>query len=130
MNMKKACKVVGMGFVVLFLCGLCALGFLRWEIQSGLDRWCEIAQAEHPYPDDDIAALLDYVQSDSHSLQDRNHAVWALGQARDSRARVVLERYYQETECDHDAYLCQRELDKAIKLCRGDTPNLLAIKTP
>ena len=79
---------------------------------------------------DDIAAMIEFVQSNSHSLRDRNLMVWALGQARDSLALPVLESFYSGEECDHSQYLCQGELDKAIRLCRGETPNLLCIKTP
>ena len=46
------------------------------------------------------------------------------------RALPILEKYHTGKECDHDQYLCQGELEKAIKLCKGETPNLLCIKTP
>ena len=115
--------------VSLVLCAS-ALGVLRHQIQSGLDRWCLTAQAAHPHPGDDVAALLDYVQSDAHSLRERDHAVWALGQARDRRALPVLEGYRTGKSCDHDRDLCQYELGKAIALCQGETPNLLHIRTP
>lgn len=107
-----------------------ALGFLRWQIQSGLNRWCRTAQAAHPHPSDPVAALLDYVQSDAHSLRERNHAVWALGQARDPRALPILEGYVTGAPCDHTGCLCQRELGKAVALCKGETPNLLRIRIP
>ena len=42
-----------------------ALGVLRWQIQSGLDKWCAIAQAAHPHPGDDVAAMMDYVDRKS-----------------------------------------------------------------
>ena len=115
--------------VSLVLCAS-ALGVLRQQIQSGLDRWCLTAQAAHPHPGDDVAALLDYVQSEAHSLRERNQAIWALGQARDSRALPVLEGYLSGESCDHAGRLCQHELGKAVALCKGETPNLLHIRTP
>jgi hypothetical protein len=115
--------------VSLVLCAA-ALGYVRQRIQWGLDRWCMTAQAAHPHPGDDVAALLAYVQSDTHSLQERNYAVWALGQARDPRALPVLEGYVTGAPCDHARGLCQHELGKAIALCRDPTPNLLHIRTP
>jgi hypothetical protein len=130
MNTKKVQKVALVGMAVLFVCCTCAFGFLRWKIQSGLDKCCEVAQTKHPHPGDDIAAMLEYVQSESYSLKERNLTVWALGQARDSRALPVLEKYYTGKECDHSLYLCQGELEKAIKLCTEEAPNLLCIKTP
>ncbi|MBP7051353.1 MAG: hypothetical protein KBE65_10095 [Phycisphaerae bacterium] len=115
--------------VGLLLCAS-ALGVLRHQIQSGLDRWCTTAQAAHPHPSDDVAALLAYVQSEAHSLRERNYAVWALGQARDPRALPVLENHLTGKPCDHARDLCQGELGKAIALCKDPTPNLLGIRTP
>lgn len=129
MNGKKQ-KVAGAVIVVILATVTCGLGYCRWSIQTGLDRYCSVAQSEHPHPDEDVAAMMAYVRSDSHSLKDRNHMVWALGQARDGRAVSLLEAFYVGGECDHGQYLCQGELAKAIKLCNGATPNLLGIRTP
>ncbi len=107
-----------------------AIGVLRHEIQSGLDRWCMTAQTAHPHPGDDVAAMLDYVQSETHPLRERNYVVWALGQARDPRGVPVLERYLTGEPCNHAECLCQGELEKAIALCKDPTPNLLRIRTP
>ncbi len=115
--------------VCLALC-VVSVGVLRQQIQSGLDRCCRTAQAAHPHPGDDVAALLDYVQSDAHSLRERNEAVWALGQARDPRALPILKSHFTGEPCDHAKCLCQGELSKAISLCEGKTPNLLGIRTP
>jgi len=49
----------------------------------------------------------------------RNHAIWALGQLGDKRALPSLEKLYTGEPCDHSKYVCQYELKKAIKLCRG-----------
>jgi len=117
--------VVGVG-VCLLLCAF-ALGLLRWSIQSSLDGLCATAQEAHPRPGDHVAALVAYVESPSHGLRQRNRAVWALGQACDERALPVLKRFFTGGKCDHDRRLCQHELAKAIKLCRGETPNLLCI---
>jgi hypothetical protein len=122
-------RVIGVLSISLVLCAA-ALGVLRQRIQSGLDTWCMTAQAAHPHPGDDVAALLDYVRSDAHSLRQRNNAVWALGQARDPRARPILEGYLTGEPCDHARGLCQHELSKAVALCKGETPNLLRIRTP
>ena len=129
MNAKKRNILLAVA-LALFVLVTGALGYCRWSIQSGLDSCCEIAQSAHPHPGDDVAAMMAYVQSDAHPLTDRNHIVWALGQARDSRALPVLEQYYTGTECDHAQALCQGELEKAMKLCKGETPNFLLIKTP
>ena len=130
MTAKKVLKRIVIGASVLFVLGVCLLGYVLWDIQSGLDEWCATAQKTHPHPGDDVAALVEYVQSDTHSLRKRNLAVWALGQARDSRAVPVLQTYLTDGECDHDRVLCQDELAKAIKLCQEGAPNILFIRTP
>ncbi|MCD6338810.1 MAG: hypothetical protein J7M29_05450 [Verrucomicrobia bacterium] len=130
MNAKKPVKIALIGTAIFLVVVTCGLGYCRWKIQTTLDECCKIAQAEHPHPGDDVAAMMEFVQSESHSLKDRNLMVWALGQARDSRALQVLESFYTGGKCDHSRCLCQRELEKAIKLCRGETPNILSIKTP
>ncbi len=77
------------------------------------------AQATQQYPGDRIEALITYVNSKNISLRQRNRAVWALGQIGDKRALPVLEKSYTGQPCDHDSRLCQGELQKAIKLCKG-----------
>ena len=77
------------------------------------------AEATQQYPGDRIEALITYVKSENHSLRQRNRAVWALGQIGDERALPVLEKSYSGGPCDHDNLLCQRELQKAIKACKG-----------
>jgi len=123
-------KILMTGFLLCLVLCLGALGFIRWNIQNGLNEWSAKAQEAHPHPGDDVAALITYVQSDSHSLHDRNLAIWALGQARDERALPLLESCYTGKECNHEKDLCQKELKKAIDLCSGKTPNLLFIRTP
>lgn len=130
MDFRKVRKVLGVGLLICLVILVGGLGVIRLSIQDSLDKWGATAQADHPHPGDDVAALMDYVQSDSHSLEDRNHAVWALGQARDERAVPVLKKYITGQECDHKTDLCQHELDKAIDLASGDAINILAIRAP
>lgn len=130
MKSGKIFRVIIIALLSGFICCACLLGLIRWKIQSGLDRQCAIAQAAHPHPGDAVAAMLEYVQSDSHTLKERNLAVWSLGQSRDSRALPILEGYLTGEKCDHDSKLCQSELKKAIMLCKPDAPNLLCIRTP
>jgi hypothetical protein len=73
------------------------------------------------YPGDRVEALMAFVDSDHHSLQERNRAVWALGRLGDERALPTLRKYYNGQPCQHDKYLCQHELRKAIRLCEGAT---------
>lgn len=77
------------------------------------------AKAVQEYPGDRVQALISYVQSEKHSLRERNRAVWAIGQIGDRRALSVLEKYRTCKDCDHNKYLCQHEINKAINLCKG-----------
>lgn len=90
---------------------------ISWWIGSDVYAISDVAVRE--YGGDEISALIKYVDSSSHSLQKRNEAVWALGHLGDPRALPVLEKHYTDKPCDHHDMLCQRELEKAIDLCRG-----------
>jgi len=90
---------------------------VSWSIRSSVKSICAEVTQEHA--GDRIEALMAYVNSDDHTLRERNHAVWALGQIGDERALPVLERFNTGQPCNHDTSLCQRELGRAIKLCKG-----------
>jgi hypothetical protein len=90
-----------------------------WSVRSGVHA--ASAAALYAQPGDRVLALMAYVESPTHALPARNRAVWALGQLGDARALPVLEKHFTGGECDHDRALCQRELRKALRLCRGGT---------
>ncbi|HPD46491.1 MAG TPA: hypothetical protein P5279_08180 [Anaerohalosphaeraceae bacterium] len=112
--------------VCLVLAAIAWLG-LRGVIVNGLDEAIGRAQAAYPHPHDDVAALMDYVAAEGHSLRDRNSAVWAMGQLRDDRVLPVLRQFYTGGKCDHANAMCQRELKKAIDLCTKNVPDLLLV---
>jgi HEAT repeat protein len=99
------------------------LAFIGWSIRAGVAE--NAALAQHEFPGDRVEALIAYVDSDRHLFRERNHAVWALGQIGDSRALPVLLKHYTGAECQHDRFLCQRELKKAIEGCASPNPNWL-----
>lgn len=90
-----------------------------WLIASGVRAASEAALLDAA--GDRVLALMAYVESPKHTLRERNRAVWALGQLGDARALPVLETHFTGTDCEHDRALCQHELRKAIRLCRGAT---------
>ncbi len=120
-------KVILYGVVLCFVLALGFLACVRHAIVAGLDANIAMAQSAHPHPDDDVAALIGYAESDEHGIKDRNHAVWALGQLRADRALSVLEKLYTDDECDHTGALCQYELAKAIDMCRNNPPDILFV---
>ncbi len=91
-------------------------GFVWW-VQA--DAYKFAARAAQGFPGDQVDALLVLVQSEQHTLGERNRAVHALGQIGDPRALPVLERFYTGGECQHSRFLCQKELEKAIARCNG-----------
>ena len=96
---------------------LIAFVMICFSIRSGVKEIS--AEATQQYPGDRIEALIAYVESENHSLRQRNRAVWALGQIGDERALPILTESHTGEPCDHDSFLCQGELQKAIKLCKG-----------
>jgi hypothetical protein len=110
--------------VIAFVLVVTVLSGTTWLIASGVHAASEAALLDQP--GDPVPALMAYVESPSHTLRDRNRAVWALGQLGDVRALPVLERHITGSQCDHGRVLCQHELRKAIRLCRGAT-NMAAL---
>jgi hypothetical protein len=109
-----------LGFVtVIALLGALAFGAILWCMHSSVRHYCAMAQKTHPNPGDDVTCLIEFIESEDHSFRDRNRAVWTLGRLRDSTALPALESAYTGGECRHDEKLCQHELEKAIRLCRG-----------
>ena len=96
---------------------LVAFVMICFSIRSGVKEIS--AEATQQYPGDRIEALITYVESENISFRQRNLAVWALGRIGDKRALPVLSEYYNGGPCDHERRLCQGELEKAIKLCKG-----------
>jgi hypothetical protein len=88
------------------------LGGIMVTIRFGLQRYADEATAL--FPGDRNEALIRLVDCDECSLEDRNHAVWTLGQMQVEPALVALKRHYGG-KCAHEWKLCQYELRKAIR---------------
>lgn len=116
-------RSIGRAAVIALLLIAALLLGTTWLIESGVHAAGEAALLERP--GDRVPALMAYVESPAHSLRERNRAVWALGQLGDARALPVLEKHFTGRQCEHGRALCQHELRKAIRLCRGNT-NMLA----
>ena len=111
-------NVIGI-LVVGAVVGSGAFGAVLFHIHRSVREYSAVAQQAYPHAGNDVAALSELMNSSSHSLRDRNLAVWTLGRLRDANALPALERAYRGGECNHDQNLCQYELEKAIKLCGG-----------
>jgi len=115
-------RILKIGVIVLVVC-VCLAGIalvaILWHIHQSVHEYCTNAQQAHPHPGEDVSALIEFMNSDTHPLRERNLAIWTLGRLRDPRALSVLEAVYTGAPCNHDKNLCQYELEKAITLCGG-----------
>ena len=110
--------ILGYGFLVL--AGSFILFFMSTCAWIGFSVKDKCRTARDQYGGSCVEALMEYLEDeDGHSLQERNEAVWALGQIGDERALPLLQKYYTGEECRHDKFLCQWELEKAIALAEG-----------
>lgn len=108
--------------VIVIVCVLAA-GAIAWQIRREVRDNRRLAQQAHPHPGNDVAALIEFMNSPEHSFHDRNHkAVWTLGRLRAPEALPALQAAYTGAPCDHDRALCQAELEKAIRRCGGSPP--------
>lgn len=106
--------VLGLAVVLLMYSGFAGV---VWWIQADAYRFA--ARARQEFAGDEVEALLAFLQSEQHTLAERNLAVHALGQIGDRRALAVLEKFYTGRECEHSKFLCQHEVRKAIDRCSG-----------
>lgn len=102
----KAALVLS-ALLVLAIAGL--QGYIEWSVRE-FSR-----SALKQFPGSAESALIDLVACETCPMQDRNHAVWALGQLREHRALPVLAKYRTRQQCDHARQICQYELEKALK---------------
>ncbi len=107
--MKSGWAKLVLSLAVLLVLALAGIqGYIEWSLRQFSNA------ASRKFPGDRTSALIQTVACSECSLQERNHAVWALGQLRDKRALPVLASYKTHRKCDHSREICQYELDKAI----------------
>ncbi len=93
------------------------------RVDSSVERVCTEAGAHERSAC--VDALLAELQSDqSLRFERQNRIIWTLGQLADPAALPALEALYTGEECprpcDKTTYICQYELEKAIRWCRGE----------
>jgi len=121
-NSVRAKHTIVMIMLVSLACiliGGVGLGAALVHIRRSVNHFCEIARQWHPNAGDDVSALIEYMNSEEHSLSERNKAVWTLGRLRAKAALPSLQAAYTGQPCEHEKCLCQRELQRAIKRCGG-----------
>ena len=111
---------IGLSILLLFLVvGISWIGHeVKYQCQS----------AKKTYGGDCVESLSSLLKDENRGFNDRNSAIWALGQLGDNRALPVLQTYYTgiiPAREPLDQSLSQYELKKAIKLTSGG-PNVVA----
>ena len=121
-NSRKAVLyIVSIGFsiFIVFTC------YSFYKIYSGVKSVC--IEAKHEFQQDCVNSLIAYFKSDIHTSEEKNHAIWALGQLADKKALPFLKEIEKEFNCPgkykYDSYRCY-EIKKAIKWCmKGNATN-------
>jgi hypothetical protein len=114
---KHAIRVLVTLGIVLFVMLAAAEVTIGWNMRVT----SQTAQAH--FPGRRVEALMAMVACDSCSLQDRNKAVWALGQLDDPRALPVLEKFHTGKPCNHWSQICQKTLQTSLRHLRHQDNN-------
>jgi hypothetical protein len=104
---------IAVGFLMIVYLGASLM--IGWGINK------ESRSARAQFNGDRIEALMALVDCQNCRLENRNHAVWALGQLRDRRALPVLYKYRTGKPCNHLRQICQHEISKAIRWTEGNS---------
>ena len=114
-------KIIFYVMLVAFITGLIGTAAVFHSIYSDVKQVAQAARTK--FPGDSVQALVACLQSDDVSFQDKNEAVWALGQIGDNRALQPLKNLYTGVECEKPCSkknkICQYELEKAVEFCGG-----------
>ncbi len=98
---------------VLVILILPVVMFAEFLIGSGVRTYSRVAQAH--FPGKRVEALIAMVECQTCNVQDRNHAVWTLGQLDDPRAIPVLKKYDVEARRDLAGSLSQSTIQIALR---------------
>jgi hypothetical protein len=108
-------------WILAIAVGILIVAYLGISLMIGWGINKESRSAVARFSGDRIQALMAVVDCQGCKLEDRNHAVWALGQLRDKRALPVLYRYRTGLPCNHSRQICQYEISKAIRWTEGNS---------
>jgi len=111
--------------MLIFTSGITYAGLRIW-FRLEINQVCQKAMQE--YEGDKIEALISVLNSDHQNLNTKNKVIWALGKLRDKRSLPTLKKLQTGAECDHNHYVCQRELEWAIANLEGRRIDILTFK--
>lgn len=127
MKLSRWVKLICIGvFVCVGLSAVIYAGLYGW-IQLDTHKKAKTILMAYPQANDEVDAAILQMQSLSCTMKERNEAVWVLGRLSDEKALPALEREYTGRPCEHDKYLCQHELEKAIRRCGGNIKTVKSV---
>ena len=126
--LKRASRIAL--WILAIVMGILFIAYLGANILIGWGINNESRSAMARFGGDRIEALISVVDCQDCRLQDRDHAVWALGQLKDKRALTVLHKYRTGKPCNHSRQICQYEISKAIRWTEGKSYMLPQIWRP
>jgi len=89
----------------------------------GTDVRAACYEATQEFGGDCVEALASYVASADRTFEERNRAIWALGEIGDARALPALQGLLDGeligTPCHVRRGICRYSVEKAIALCDG-----------
>ena len=123
LNKKRTgLKIFIYTFLFVALLATICIALIFHTIYSEVKQVTQTAQTKSP--GDCVQALIACLQSDDVSFEDKNKAVWALGQIADPRAVQPLKDLCMPVKCEKPCSkkdkICQYELEKAIGFCSGE----------
>jgi hypothetical protein len=114
-------KILAWGAGIVIGLAVLAAGASYAMIEWGVYSAQKSAVAQFPGRDSS-QALIEVTDCAKCPMEQRNRAVWALGQIRDDRALPVLHKHFYDGPCNHKRFLCQHELRKALKRIEDRPP--------
>jgi len=117
--LKRVSKIAS--WVLAIVIGFLIVAYLGVSIMIGWGINKESRSAMARFSGDRIEALMALADCQDCRLEDRNHAVWALGQLRDKRALQIFYKYRTGKPCNHLQQICQYEISKAIRWTEGNS---------
>lgn len=117
--LKRVSKIVS--WILAIVVGILLVAYLVVSLMIGWGINKESQSAMARFSGDRIEALMTLVDCQDCKLEDRNHAVWALGQLKDRRALPVLYKYRTGKPCIHSTTICQYVLEDAIRWAEGNS---------
>jgi len=114
-KLKTSLAIFKVPILIFFLTFI----FTFFQIYSSVKEKCVLAKQE--FQKDCIGSLIEVVKSDGYSFEEKNGAVWAIGQIADENALPFLEGLLEtasfEDPCKVNQNICGVEVKKAIKWC-------------